>query len=87
MNNFIEEQLGELVEFTDLFVRKDFQSIQRKGHTIKGAAANVGAIAVSRTGLLLEECGRKHDLSSVEDCVEELHQQLIQLKEEVDRVI
>ena len=56
------------------FYSKDAELVQRQAHTIKGAAANVGASLMRECAARLEDIGRGKQLDSATDILGELEQ-------------
>lgn len=83
---FLKEQIDNLDNFAELQKNEDYEGIRRAGHTIKGAAMNVGANQVSEIGFAIEQMGRQEDLSQLESTVEELRNGLEELSQFLDTV-
>ncbi|MGD8977771.1 MAG: Hpt domain-containing protein [Gammaproteobacteria bacterium] len=53
----------------------DIELVRRNAHTLKSAAANLGATALSELCRQLEECARSGDIDSGADLFERLHEE------------
>jgi HPt (histidine-containing phosphotransfer) domain-containing protein len=58
----------------------DARAVQRQAHTVKGAAATVGAEALAALALELERAGEAGNLDTVRSAVDELESQFQRLK-------
>jgi len=74
----LPEQLGTLRAGAQ---NGDGTTIERAAHTLKGAAANIGAEKVRDTALQLEEIGRAGELSAIEAVLRQLEADLERLKD------
>jgi PAS domain S-box-containing protein len=74
----LPEQLGTLRAGVQ---NCDGTTIERAAHTLKGAAANIGAEKVRNTALQLEEIGRAGQLSAIEAVLRQLEVDLKSLKD------
>jgi CheY-like chemotaxis protein/HPt (histidine-containing phosphotransfer) domain-containing protein len=58
--------------------------VQRAGHTLKGAAANVGASRLREIGLAIEKAGQAGDLALATELVKRGEEVLVQFRHEAD---
>jgi two-component system sensor histidine kinase/response regulator len=72
VNLFLETYPDLLREIENAISRKDAGGLCRAAHTMKGAVANFGAKAVVERAKSLEEIGRRGDLASAGQGVQEL---------------
>ena len=74
----LPEQLGSLRAGIE---NGDATTVERAAHTLKGAAANIGAEKVRDTALHLEEIGRAGELSAIDTVIRQLEADLKHLKD------
>jgi len=74
----IPEQIGRLQQY---IYDGDSRRAERQAHTIKGAAANVGGIALGQLAFELEEAGRTDDHGKAARLMPQLLQQFDALKQ------
>jgi len=72
VNLFLETYPGLLCEIENAVSRKDADALRRFAHTLKGAVANFGALAVVEQAKALEMMGKDGDLSSAGEAAEAL---------------
>ncbi|MCE9554146.1 MAG: Hpt domain-containing protein [Planctomycetes bacterium] len=61
---FFLDDHGEIIaSLTDAISRADASAVERTAHSLKGMAANLGAVAVAQAAGELEAMGRNRDLS------------------------
>ncbi len=77
---FLEEQEKYLEDIRSAIKRGDGKGLEQSAHTLKGALGNFQASRAARAALQLEEMGRRNDLSSAEDALEELERQMNRLE-------
>ncbi len=64
MNAFAQDMPVQIKALRDASDKQDAPMLRRQAHTIKGAAANVGAFALSAAALKLEKAAENGDLNS-----------------------
>ena len=82
---FIPQNFNELQEALE---KKNAEAIERIGHTIKGASANVSAETMREVALQIEKCGKAGDAAGAAGLFEDLKKELKRfetaLQKEVD---
>jgi len=71
-----QQQLGQLAEALD---KSDAALLAREAHSIKGAAANLGAEAISKIALELEMRGKQQQLDGAKQLLDSLTEQITML--------
>ena len=61
----------------------DFHSVERQAHTVKGAAANLGAGALREVAGRMEKAGKTGDLQAVAALMPQLEREFLRLKEQL----
>jgi CheY-like chemotaxis protein len=62
---FIDDAQRQIGECTRLFAASDLPALEREAHSIKGAAASLGAIALAQAAGALEEACEAHDTETI----------------------
>ncbi|MCG8616724.1 MAG: response regulator, partial [Desulfobacterales bacterium] len=76
MDDFLGNVDTQIPQISQAVAEKDFSAIKREAHAIKGGAANLTAMALSKTAAALEEAGKSED-------IDEAVNQTVQLKTDV----
>lgn len=76
---FLENSPLLMAEIESGVSQRDSQVVERTAHALKGAMQSIGAMPAARAALQLEDVGRAHDLSAVDEA-------LVDLKEEFERL-
>lgn len=71
MEAFVVDTRSNLLELARAVSDRDAPSIQRLAHTMKGAAGNVGAVALSEPLYHLESAGMEKRLADVDSALQE----------------
>ena len=66
---------------------EDFVTAAAQGHKIKGAAANVSAIALSDLALLIEDASKAEELQKLQKIIPEIENQLILLNAAMGKIL
>jgi two-component system sensor histidine kinase/response regulator len=66
---------------------EDFVTAAAQGHKIKGAAANVSAIALSGLALLIEDASKAEELNKLHKIIPEIESQLILLNAAMGKIL
>jgi len=74
---FVEQTPSKLAELRSSAVEKNSQSLREAAHGLKGAATNIGAVAVADCATLLEQAGRSGSLEGVDTMLDNLSSVLI----------
>ncbi len=80
LNLFVETAPALLADVRSAVSSGDNDKLRSAAHSIKGAASNICAEPVRRVAQLLEEMGRRHDLTNVDAAVTDLGKHLEQLR-------
>ncbi|WP_379131154.1 Hpt domain-containing protein [Paenibacillus sp. sgz500958] len=65
---YLEHRKEDLLSITDALVKRDFESIQRIGHSMKGSGGGYGLRSISDIGRSLEESAALQDLERIQIC-------------------
>ncbi len=84
---FLDEMPGQVEQFKTLVTAADVPQAAAQAHKIKGAAANVGGMALSAQAQKMEQAGKAGDLESLRQGLEELEQSFTQLKTAMEEVL
>jgi len=71
---FLEDMPRQIKTLKASFESENFDEATRQAHTIKGAAANTGAVALSRAAADLELAGKQKDTGKMTRLISELEQ-------------
>ncbi len=75
LKSFLEKMPDRIKELKQEAGGHNIESVMHKGHSIKGAAATVAAVAVSNVAGRIEEAGRKRSLDVVDRLIVELEEE------------
>lgn len=73
---FLDEYPGLIEEIRIAATANDTDALQRAAHSLKGSVSNFGAESVCNAAYVLENMGRKGDLSAVTSNIQSLIQAL-----------
>ena len=76
----IEEMPGQIEELKALVEAGDAQQAGAQAHKIKGAASNVGGVALSEQAFVMEKAGKAGDMASIQCGLAELESRFNQLQ-------
>jgi CheY-like chemotaxis protein/HPt (histidine-containing phosphotransfer) domain-containing protein len=82
---FLADLPGQIDELSDSLTSGDIAGIERRAHTIKGAAANVGAEALQAIAASLEQAARGNDIPAAREQFERLQHDFEDLRREMMR--
>ncbi len=82
---FMDDMKNQVEQLRELVDEGDAMKMGSQGHTIKGAAANVGGMALSAKAKIIEKAGKAGDVDTVRQTMPELESAYRALKEEIDR--
>jgi PAS domain S-box-containing protein len=85
LGHFLEDIPHQIRTLRDLLDAENTAGVERQAHTIKGAAANIGAEALRAVALQMEEAGKTGDLAAVRACASDLEMQFEWLKDAIAR--
>lgn len=77
---FLSDMPDQIEQFKDLVAALDMQQAAAQAHKIKGAAANVGGMALSGQALTLEQAAMARELETLRQGLPELEQRFKRLK-------
>jgi len=81
VSGFVEDIPLRIQDLRECLDRGDVYSAERQAHTIKGAAANIGAEALRALAYEMEKKGKSGDLEAVRQNLVQLEMQFTQLKD------
>jgi len=76
---FLDLSKKQLTQIAEAIDKSDAGNLAREAHSIKGAAANLGAEGISKTALELEMCGKQQHLENARQLLVLLNDQIIAL--------
>jgi HPt (histidine-containing phosphotransfer) domain-containing protein len=79
LDMLVEDAPGEIGEMREAIGRGNAEEVERTAHSLKGAAANLGAGPLRDVALWLETLGRDGRLATAEAAVAELESELKRL--------
>ena len=79
-NAFLSDMPVQLQQLSDCIQADDLAQATAQAHKIKGASANVGAMALSHLALTMEQAGKAGDMQSLQQQLNALEHSFIQLK-------
>jgi two-component system sensor histidine kinase/response regulator len=85
LREFLEYAPGQLENLDQAVIKTDSKTVEREAHSLKGAAANLGAKPIAELSLDLELAGRTGKLSGASAIVESLKVELKRMQEFVDK--
>ena len=71
---FLGDMPQQLADLEDLLNKGDIAGATRQAHSIKGASANVGAVALSQVAAAMETAGKEGETTSMKELLQELKQ-------------
>jgi HPt (histidine-containing phosphotransfer) domain-containing protein len=80
---YLEDEPALLEEIARAVQQHDAEALRRAAHTLKGSVANFCAPAAQDAALALETAGRDRSLGSAAELLENLQQQLVAVREEL----
>ncbi|SHI92843.1 PAS domain S-box-containing protein [Desulfatibacillum alkenivorans DSM 16219] len=83
---YIEDTPGKILELKGFAEKKDFTGISKCAHAIKGAASNVGAMAMMHIARETEMAGVNEDLIAVIALAEKLDAEFTSLMDELESI-
>jgi len=78
LDTFIADAPRQLSSLREATARGDGESARRAAHSLKGAASNVGAVAIQKLAQIAEQASRDGDLARVTSLVDEIEDALAQ---------
>jgi signal transduction histidine kinase/CheY-like chemotaxis protein/HPt (histidine-containing phosphotransfer) domain-containing protein len=83
IDGFLGDNHSQIQELQDFLSRGDVDGSRRQAHSIRGAAATVGAERLLMTALAMEQAAQTGDLRSVEKAMEELKADFLEFESAV----
>ncbi len=80
ISDFLEDVPNKLIALQEAIDKVDAPSLQRQAHTLKGASANVGALALQEIASQIEIAGESANLDMASSLIPELDKQFEMLK-------
>jgi len=84
LSEFLEDVPRKFIALKEALDKGDAPSVQLQAHTIKGASANVGAVALQKVAYHIEVAGEAGDLAKAGSLVPQLHEQFEVLKKLIE---
>lgn len=81
---FLENYQAWLAELSEAAASGNADAVQRTAHGLKGSVANFGARDAVQASLKLENLGRSHDLTGVQESLAELQRALETLRGDLE---
>lgn len=81
---FMDDMKNQVEELKKLVAEGDAMKMGSQGHTIKGAAANVGGMALSAKAKMIEKAGKSGDVDTVRQTMPDLESAYRALKDAID---
>lgn len=78
---FLEDCPKKVDAIKEAIAKGDFLLLREAAHSMKGASGNISAKKLYQTFLAIEEMGKKNDLQSAQEVLEDLEGQLKDLKD------
>lgn len=86
VGSFIENFAGYSADLTAAIQAQDYTEVQLHSHSIKGSAANLGAVKLSRVAAAIEEYARKQqNFNQLDDLLLELDSEFRHFKDLAQR--
>ena len=73
---FFENRYEEINQIKELFSQKDFNTIKKIGHSIKGVGGGYGFNYISELGLQIEEAARQEDEGKLSEIIKNYEEYL-----------
>ena len=83
--HFVGEIDDQLAKLESILANGDAAGLAKQAHSLKGAAATLGAERIASVALRLEQTGKSEDLSAGQDLLHELTKEMASLREYVNR--
>ena len=87
LNDFYEYIPDKITILKKAYDMGDALSVRRMAHTIKGASANVGAVALQDTAHQIETAGESLDLTGVDSLIMRFDEQIAEFKKAIGRIV
>jgi PAS domain S-box-containing protein len=84
LDGFLKDMVIQILSLDELLANSDIPALERKAHTVKGAAATVGAELMSETAWILEIKAKEGDLGSLAETVEHLKKEFDRFRAAMD---
>ncbi len=85
--SFLADMTAQFELLPKVLSEDDARQIHVLGHSIKGAAANVRGVALSKQANVLEQAGKAKDLEKAKECLPELERRYAELKVEIETAL
>ena len=80
IKSFLDDIPGEITATKEAFAKNDALSMQRLAHSVKGAAANIGAKALQDVAFQMEKAGEAEDIDKAALLLPQIDDQFKRLK-------
>lgn len=84
---FLDDAPRRLAAIRDALERRDAAALRREAHTLKGAAAHIGAVTFERHCRQLEALGRAASLDGAPEIVRQIHTEFDRVRDEIRRLL
>ena len=78
---FLKDMPHKCEVLRDLLKTRELQAITRQAHSIKGAAANAGAVSMHNIAIALEDAGQRADWEQITKLAFNLQQEFARFKD------
>jgi len=85
VKTFVSDIPGQIRTLRELLKREDAPGVRLQAHTVKGAAANIGAETLRSVASKMEKAASEGDLDAVGGGIKELETQFECLKKETEK--
>ncbi|RLD23690.1 MAG: aerobic respiration control sensor protein ArcB, partial [Bacteroidetes bacterium] len=87
LQEFETEANEQLIDCNNALIDKDYKTIQKHLHTLKGTAGTLGIDKVAKTAKSIEAIMKTQDYSSVKEGLKELNDNFAEFKENFTNII
>ncbi|OQX56274.1 MAG: Hpt domain-containing protein [Candidatus Cloacimonas sp. 4484_209] len=76
---FLKNREEDITQITKCLDKNDFETIERLGHSMKGAGAGYGFDGITEIGLTIEKAAKQKDVTAIKKSLKELETYLKQV--------
>jgi HPt (histidine-containing phosphotransfer) domain-containing protein len=80
LGEFLEDVSRKFTALKEALDKGDAPLVQRHAHTLKGASANIGAVALQKVAQQIEAAGESRDMDKAGSLIPKIEEQLEMLK-------
>lgn len=70
--DFLDNRRGDIQSLTDAIGQQDYETIQRIGHSMKGAGGGYGFDTITDIGRQIEEAATAQNVNEIQDGIDKL---------------